>query len=119
MGRMPKGHNKNSVNEEESVTNSRRRSRLKSKKDEVTSSSKSGKQKHQRIRSLPISIQKSLIKIRECESQRPSPTPENDIFYQQNSSRPSVLRFKNQNFQVVMLHMDTIICIDFPNSFQQ
>ena len=103
MGRLPKSQAKHSVNEEESGTNSRRKSRSRIKKDEVIVQSKLAKQKHQRdnrIRSLPISIQKSLIRIKECDSQGPSPTPENDIFYQQNSIRPSVLRFKNPNFQV-------------------
>lgn len=105
MGRLPKNHAKNSVNEEERGTNSRRKSRSKARKDEMiiqSSSNKPSKQKNQRdrIRSLPISIQKSLIRIKECDSQRPSPTPESDIFYQQNSNRPSVLRFKNPNFQV-------------------
>ena len=114
MGRLPKNSGKNSVTEEDSTTNSRRRSKSKVKKDEravQSSSTKTTKQKHRRDRlhSLPISIQKSLIRIKECDSQGPSPTPENDIFYQQNSSR--TLRFKNPNFQVpnVYSHVSTRI----------
>ena len=101
MGRLPKGYSKNSVSEEDGFTN-RRRSKSKAKKDEVTVESAKPGKKHQRdrIRSLPVSIQKSLVRIKGCESQRPSPTPENDIFYQQNSNQPSVLRFKNPSFQV-------------------
>lgn len=101
MGRLPKGHAKHSVSEEDGFT-SRRRNKSKTKKDEVTvQSTKPGRQKHQRerLRSLPVSIQKSLIRIKDCHSQRPSPTPESDIFYQQSSNQPSALRFKNPNFQ--------------------
>lgn len=99
MGRLPKGYSKNSVSEEDG--SSRRRSKSKAKKDEVIVQSTKPSKKHQRdrIRSLPVSIQKNLVRIKGCESQRPSPTPENDIFYQQNSNRPSVLRFKNPTFQ--------------------
>ena len=102
MGRLPKNSAKNSVSEEDH-TSSRKRSKSKSKKDErVVQPSKPVKQKHQRerLRSLPISIQKSLIKVRECDSQGLSPTPENDVFYQQNSNQPLTLKFKNPNFQV-------------------
>ena len=100
MGRLPKGYSKNSVSEEDG--SSRRRSKSKAKKDEVIVQSTKPSKKHQRdrIRSLPVSIQKNLVRIKGCESQRPSPTPENDIFYQQNSNQPSVLRFKNPTFQV-------------------
>ena len=98
MGRTSKN------SEESSGNNIRRKSRSKTKKDEIPQSSitkPAKQQKHQkdRIRSLPISIQKNLVRVRECESQGPSPTPESDIFYQQNSG-PSGLKFKNPNFQV-------------------
>ncbi|XP_065896893.1 INO80 complex subunit C-like [Dysidea avara] len=97
MGRTSKN------SEESSGNNIRRKSRSKTKKDEIPQSSitkPAKQQKHQkdRIRSLPISIQKNLVRVRECESQGPSPTPESDIFYQQNSG-PSGLKFKNPNFQ--------------------
>ena len=105
MGRLPKNSAKNSVSEEDH-TNSRKRSKSKSKKDErVTQPSKPIKQKHQRerLRSLPISIQKRLIRVKECDSQGPSPTPESDVFYQQNSNQPLALKFKNPNFQVYIV----------------
>jgi len=101
MGRASKNSEESSGN-----NNNKRKSRSKAKKEEVvqSNSSKPTKQpKHQKdriIRSLPISIQKSLVRVRECESQGASPTPESDMFYQQNS-RPSGLKFKNPNFQVL------------------
>lgn len=98
MGRTSKN------SEEGSGTTTRRKSRSKAKKDDIVQSSTvkpSKQQKHHKdkIRSLPVSIQKSLVRVRESESQGPSPTPESDLFYQQNS-KPSGLKFKNPNFQV-------------------
>ena len=100
MGRTSKN-----IEESSGSNNVRRKSRSKAKKEETVQSNTSKPAKQQknqkdRIRSLPISIQKSLVRVRECESQGPSPTPESDMFYQQNS-RPSGLKFKNPNFQVL------------------